>query len=79
VGSFESKTQLAVFIQFVPSQLHKQVKTIILGNLKSVQSHANVNDLTYNHGTKVILASFSRFVGWMKTFAILDSIPKIIL
>jgi hypothetical protein len=52
---------------------------IILGNLKFVQSHANINDLIYNHGTKVILASFSRFVSWMKTFAILDSSPKILL
>jgi hypothetical protein len=48
----------------------------MLGNLKSIQSNANVNHLINNHGTKVILASSSRFVGWMKAFVILDSNPK---
>jgi hypothetical protein len=48
----------------------------VLGNLKSIQSNAYINYITDNHGTKVILASSSRFVGWMKAFAILDSNPK---
>jgi hypothetical protein len=42
------------------------------------QSNVNMNDLTYNHDTKIALASFSKCVGEMKAFAGLGSNPKML-
>jgi len=60
VRFLELKTQVTIFVQFIPRNYITKYTKLIFKNKINIynQNNANVHDLIYNHDTKVILTFF---------------------